>query len=123
MTKATDIELALYRSRLLRSSITPHHFTEACKIIARHASIIARHQINACNGIDRWDAKLQRLIASWTEEDREVADAQTAKGRKVIAEALKPFLTPGCKWDWKTDPRAGSVLRITDKSNSRDVWI
>lgn len=123
---ATTIELALYRSGLLRQDTArraPRHLTAACKAIARHAARLARHQLNACNGINRWDQKAQRFLASWTEDDQAKAERETDASRKAIGDELRIFLTPGCVWDWKTDPRAGCVLRITDKDNRRDVFI
>lgn len=120
---AASIELALYRSGLLPSTFKPRALTEACKAISRHAARLARHQLNACNGIERWDAKARRVLASWTEADQAKAERETEESREVIRYALRGFLTPGCVWDWKTDPRAGCVLRITDKDNRRDVFI
>lgn len=123
---ATSIELGLYRSGLLRSTMgypERRGMTAACKAIARHAARLARHQLNACNGINRWDQKAQRFLPSWTEEDQAKAERETDASRKAIREELRHYLTPGCVWDWKTDPRAGCVLRITDKDNRRDVFI
>jgi hypothetical protein len=123
---ATTIELDLYRSGLLRANLgypERRGLTAACKAVARHAARLARHQINACNGIYRWDQKAQRVLASWTEEDQARAERETDASRKTIREDLRSYLTPGCVWDWKTDPRAGCVLRISDKDNRRDVFL
>ena len=87
---------------------------------------IRRHQVNACNacnGIPRWDVKAQQMLASWTEQDAEKAERETDASCAAIRDALKQFLTPGCVWDWKTDPRAGCVLRIRDKDNRRDCFV
>ena len=123
MATATNIELSLYRSGLLRAGVNPYHLQTACKSIARHVARISRHQLNACNGIPRWDAKAQQVLASWTEQDAEKAERETDASRAAIRDALKQFLTPGCVWGWKTDPRAGCVLRIRDKNNRRDCFI
>ena len=123
MATATNIELSLYRSGLLRAGVNAYHLQTACKSIARHAARISRHQLNACNGIQRWDEKAQQVLASWTEQDAEKAERETDASRAAIRDALKQFLTPGCVWDWKTDPRAGCVLRIRDKDNRRDCFI
>ena len=130
MATATNIELNLYRSQLLRAGVNAYHLETACKSIARHAARISRHaarisrhQVNACNGIPRWDVKAQQMLASWTEQDAEKAERETDDSRAAIRDALKQFLTPGCVWDWKTDPRAGCVLRIRDKNNRRDCFI
>ena len=123
MATATNIELNLYRSQLLRAGVNAYHLETACKSIARHVARISRHQLNACNGIPRWDAKAQQVLASWTEHDAEKAERETDASRAAIRDALKQFLTPGCVWDWKTDPRAGCVVRIRDKNNRRDCFI
>ena len=123
MATATNIELNLYRSQLLRAGVNAYHLENACKSIARHVARIRRHQLNDCNGIPRWDVKAQRVLASWTEQDAEKAERETDASRAAIRDALKQFLTPGCVWDWKTDPRAGCVLRIRDKNNRRDCFI
>ena len=127
MATATNIELNLYRSGLLRAGVNAYHLQTACNRLARHAARIGRHQLNACNGIPRWDAKARQVPASWTEQDAE-QDAEKAKretnaSRAAVRDALKQFLTPGCVWDWKTDPRAGCVLRIRDKNNRRDCFV
>ena len=123
MATATNIELSLYRSGLLRAGVNAYHLQTACKSIARHAARIRRHQVNARNGVQRWDVKAQRVLASWTEQDAEKAKRETDDSRAAIRDALKQFLTPGCVWDWKTDPRAGCVLRIRDKNNRRDCFV
>ena len=123
MATATNIELNLYRSGLLRAGVNAYHLQTACKSIARHVARISRHQLNACNGIPRWDAKAQQVLASWTEQDAEKAGRETDASRAAIRDALKQFLTPGCVWDRKTDPRAGCVVRIRDKNNRRDCFI
>ena len=123
MATATNIELSLYRSGLLRAGVNAYHLETACKSITRHVARTSRHQLNACNGIPRWDAKAQQVLASWTEQDAEKAERETDASRAAIRDALKQFLTPGCVWDWKTDPRAGCVLRIRDKDNRRDCFI
>lgn len=126
MTKAAKIELSLYRSGLLRAGVNAYHLETACKSIARHVARISRHQINACNGIQRWVNYAPgkgRLEASWTEADQAKADIEIADSRVAIREVIGQFITLGCRWDWKTDPRAGCVLRISDKANRRDCFI
>ena len=123
MATATNIELNLYRSGLLRAGVNAYHLETACKSIARHVARIGRRQLNACNGIPRWDAKAQQVLASWTEQDKEQAERETDASRAAIRDALEQFLTPGCVWEWKTDPRAGCVLRIRDKDNRRDCFV
>ena len=123
MATATNIELNLYRSRLLRAGVNAYHLETACKSIARHVARINRHQLNAYNGVQRWGVKAQQVLASWTEQDAEKAEREIDASRAAIRDALKQFLTPGCFWYWKTDPRAGCVVRIRDKNNRRDCFI
>ena len=123
MATATNIELNLYRSGLLRAGVNAYYLETACKSIARHVARINRHQLNAYNGVQRWDVKAQQVPASWTEQDAEKAEREIDASRAAIRDALKQFLTPGCLWAWKTDPRAGCVVRIRDKNNRRDCFI
>ena len=123
MATATNIELKLYRSQLLRAGVNAYHLETACKSIARHVACINRHQLNAFNAGHRWAVKAQQVPASWTEQDAEKAEWETDASRAAIRDALKQFLTPGCVWDWKTDPRVGCVVRIRDKNNRRDCFI
>ena len=125
MASATNIELKLYRSGLLRAGVNAYHLETACKSIARHVARINRHQLNAYNaynGVQRWDVKAQQVLASRTEHDEEKAGRETDASRAAIRDALKQFLTPGCLFGWKTDPRAGCVLFILDKNNRRDCF-
>ena len=123
MATATNIELSLYRSGLLRAGVNAYHLETACKSIARHVARINRHQVNAYNGSPRWDVKAQQMLASWTEQDAEKAQREIDASRAAIRDALKQFLTPGCLWGWKTDPRVGCVVRIRDKNNRRDCFV
>ena len=123
MATATNIELSLYRSGLLRAGVNAYHLQTACKSVARHVARINRHQLNAYNGIPRGDAEAQQVLASWTEQDAEKAEREIDASRAAIRDALKRFLTPGCFWGWKTDPRVGCVVRIRDKNNRRDCFV
>ena len=123
MATATNIELSLYRSGLLRAGVNAYNLETACKSAARHVARIRRHQLNACNGIPRWDVKAQQVLASWTEQDAEKAEREIDASRAAIRDALKQFLTPGCLWYWKTDPRVGCVVRIRDKNDRRDCFV
>ena len=123
MATATNIELNLYRSGLLRAGVNAYHLQTACKSIARYVARINRHQLNAYNGIPRLGVPAQQVLASWTEQDAEKAEREINASRAAIRDALKQFLTPGCFWYWKTDPRVGCVVRIRDKNNRRDCFI
>lgn len=123
MSKRSDsIELALYRGGVLRKSVVPHHLTQACEIVARHAARLDRLRLAQCNGIPRWDPKSQGVFPTWTDEDRARAARETEESRAAIREQLKAFLGRGCGWKFYTDPRAGVVLRISTRDNRRDCF-
>lgn len=128
MSKKTVIELNLWRSRLLRAKLATGLATgalqDACAVVARHAARLDRINLEGCNGVPKeWDSARREWIMGLDDGDAARHEKQTAESRAAIREALSPFLTPGCVWHWKTDPRAGAVLRISDKANRRDVWI
>ena len=123
MATATNIELSLYRSGLLRAGVNAYHLETACKSIARHVARINRHQLNAFTSQRGMPLQAQQVLASWTEQDAEKAEREIDASRAAIRDALKQFLTPGCLWGWKTDPRVGCVVRIRDKNNRRDCFI
>ncbi|MGA1831625.1 hypothetical protein [Rhizobium wenxiniae] len=123
MSKAENIELAIYRSGLLRKACKAHHLTIACKTVARHVGRLDRWRTAECNGIERWDAKAGGMFATWTEADQARADKESAESRDAIRQVLKTFIVPGCLWKFYEDPRAGSVARISNKDNTRDCFI
>lgn len=123
MTKAEKIELAIHRSNLLQKSYGTTALADACKIVSRHVAVIDRWRTAACNGVARYDAKLGRAVMGWDQKDQDRADAETAKSKKAIEAALKPFLTRGVVFKYYDDPRAGVVLRIRDADNNRDCFI
>lgn len=124
MSKKTVIELNLWRSRLLRAKLANGALQDACAVVARHAARLDRINMEGCNGVPKeWDSARRDWIMGLDESDTARHEKQTVESRAAIRKALSPFLTPGCVWHWKTDPRAGAVLRISDKANTRDVWI
>jgi hypothetical protein len=126
MSMAEKAELSLHRSGLLQKNLQPgnlRNLAADCKIVARHVARIDRWRLAQCNGIPRWDQKAQGVFASWTEEDGERAERETAESRDKIRKTLGQHLTPGCVWKWYTDPRAGVVARISDKANRRDCFL
>lgn len=119
---AKDIELGLYRSGLLKDSARPHVIEHRCKAIKKHAAVYDRARLQMCNGIDKWDAKLGRVVASLTEEDQERLDATLDKAQQGMAYELKAILKRGTILDFRRDPR-GAILRYVNKDNTRDGWI
>lgn len=122
-TKSEKIELALYRSGMLRKNINGLHLQEACKALSRHIARISRWRLAQCNGIDRWDSKAHGFFASWTDEDQARADKETAESKAAIQKALRQFAAPGVVFKWYSDPRAGAVVRLSNKQNTRDCFI
>jgi hypothetical protein len=124
MSKKTDIELALWRSGLLRCKIARGALESACATVARHAARLDRINQEGCNGVPKtWNEARREWDMGLDDGDTARHEKQTIESRKGIRAALAPFLTPGCVWYWKTDPRAGCVLRIADKPNRRDCFI
>jgi hypothetical protein len=123
MAKKDSVELALWRSGLLRAKVARMALQDACAIVSRHAARLERINLEACNGVPKWCATLQRFEQGLDDSDVARHEHQTAESRAAIRAALAPFLTPGCVWHWKTDPRAGCAVRISDKRNWRDVFL
>lgn len=119
---AKDIELALYRSGLLRRNARPYHVTQRCKDIRKHAARYDRARLQLCNGIERWNQQAQRMLAGLTEADQERLDRVLDDAQARIAEELKAMLAPGTILDFRRDPRA-AILRFVNKANTQDGWI
>ena len=118
------VELALWRSGLLRAKLARGALQDACAIVSRHAARLDRVNMEGCNGVPKeWDSARREWHMGLDAADTARHEKQTEVSRAAIRAALAPFLTPGCVWDWKTDPRGGRVLRISDKANRRDCWV
>jgi hypothetical protein len=94
---------------------------EDAKIIQRQAATIFLHCMNACNGIERYDAKLKQRIASWTPEDQDAADKAIERAGDRIMAVLADYKTgqhqmgAKCPLHIQRDPR-GHVVRIAFKN-------
>ena len=119
---AKDIELEIYRSGLLKSNARPYHVTQRCKVIKKHAARYARARLQLCNGIERWDGKAGRMVASLTEKDETRLDAIKSDAREHIADELRAMLKRGTVLDFRSDPRS-AICRFVNKANTRDGWI
>lgn len=119
---AKDIELEIYRSGLLKSDARPHHVTQRCKVIKKHAARYDRARLQLCNGIERWDSEAWRVVASLTEKDETRLDAVKRDAREHIADELRAMLKRGTVLDFRSDPRA-AICRFVNKANTRDGWI
>lgn len=56
--------------------------------LGKRASRIATQM---CNGIERYDSKAGRVLASWTEDDENRAEKARAKIESEAAEILEPY--------------------------------
>ena len=116
------IELELYRSGLLRSTIRPHVVTARVKTIRKHAAKYDKARLAMCNGIERWNQGLQRFVSELTEADQERLDKTMEDAERAITDELKALLKPGTAIDFRRDPRA-PILRFVNKDNTKDGWI
>lgn len=119
---AKDIELEIYRSGLLKSDARPYHVTQRCKVIKKHAARYDRARLQMCNGIERWDAKAGRMLASLTEEDETRLYATREDAREHMKTELRAMLKRGTVLDFRNDPRA-AICRFVNAANTRDGWI
>lgn len=123
MAKKTDIELALWRSGLLRERIANGAFQDACAIAARHVVRLERNALAACNGVPKeWDPARKEWTMGLDDHDTARMDRENKASRAALESALRPFLTPGCVWKYYGDPR-GANVRIRDKANRRDAFL
>ena len=119
-----SVELALWRSGLLRAKIARGALESACSIVSRHAARLYRINLEGCNGVPKeWDSARREWHMGLDDDDTARHEKQRAESRAAIRAALSPFLTPGCNWTWYTDPRGGTVARIYNKENTRDAFI
>lgn len=119
---AKDIELEIHRSGLLKSNARPYHVTQRCKTIKKHAARYDRARLQLCNGIERWDVKAGRMLASLTEEDQTRLEAIKDDAREHIADELRAMLKRGTVFDFRGDPRS-AICRFVNKANTQDGWI
>ena len=118
-----DIELALWRSGLLRRTLATGALQDACAATARHLARVQRAREGLCNGVPKeWDARRREHIMGLDDADTDRLTADVAKGQAAVEKALRPFLTPGTVWRWRSDPRYGH-LRLSDKGNTRDLFL
>lgn len=118
-----DTELALWRSGLVARKTRAHNVTQAAKEIARAANAIRRVNLEACNGVPKWDARLQSFHNGLDDNDMARHEKTTEKARKTIEQAARDVLTRGLVFKWYTDPRAGCAVRISDTANRRDCFL
>lgn len=119
-----DVELALWRSRLLRANVRNGALQDACAIVSRHAARLDRVNMEGCNGVPKeYDSARREWLMGLDDTDTARHEVTREKSRAAIVAALRPILTPGCLFTWYTDPRGGAVVRVYDKTNRRDCFI
>lgn len=128
MTLATDLLKALYRlHEIEREGFTIHSTSfaatfAACKAIASASRTRQKWAERACNGIERWDAKAQRRLASWTDSDEAAKDKADDKAEARIQAALAVIYGP--EWrnsitlELQNDPR-GAMVKLYTKGTEQ----
>jgi len=119
---AKDVELQLWRSGLLNSNVGPQHIQQVASDVTKHARKHDKARLQACNGIERYDHDLKRVMAYLTEEDQAKIDQTIEQAEQAIEQALKDVLQRGVVYDFRRDPR-GAILRFVNKQNTKDGWI
>lgn len=122
-TNVKDVELALWRSGLVKAKVRAHNVTHAAKELTRAANTIRRVNLEACNGVPKWDNKLGRIVNGLDDSDRARHEKAIAQARANIETVARDVLTRGLVFRFYTDPRAGCAVRISDTANRRDCFL
>lgn len=121
--KATDIELNLYRERMISGTARPRDVTAACKAVARLAGKYERAALAELNGVpDTWDAARKEWTTRLTEADQDRLTAGIEKARAEIEKTLRAVLVRGLEYDFRRDARY-TLLRIRTKDNRRALSV
>jgi hypothetical protein len=120
--KKQDVELQLWRSGLLQTGVSPIIVANAAFSVTLHARKHDKARLQACNGIERYDPDLRRVMSYLTEEDQAKIDKTLETAESAIVELLKTVLQRGVVYDFRRDPR-GAILRFVNKDNTKDGWI
>ena len=82
MARKTDIELALWRSRLLRASFATGVFQDACAVAARQVARLERNALVACNGVPKeWDSVRREYTMGLDDADTARMDKENKAAR------------------------------------------
>lgn len=124
MTKADKVELELWRSGLLSSAARNQDIKLAARAISRAATTLDRINLEACNGVPKeWDSARREWCMGLDESDMEHHEHETKKARAAIMSAAREVMKRGLLFTWYTDPRGGSVVRIYNKANTKDMFV
>jgi hypothetical protein len=119
---AKDIELQLWRSGLLKTDAKRHVITNVSILVTGYARKHDKARLQACNGIERYDTDLRRMMSYLTEADQAKIDKTIETAESNIVELLKTVLQRGVVYDFRRDPR-GAILRFVNKDNTKDGWV
>lgn len=122
-TNVKDVELALWRSGLVKPKMRAHLVTHAAKELTRAANTIRRVNLETCNGVPKWDSKLVRIMNGLDDSDMARHEKAIAQARAKIETVARDILTRGLVFKFYTDPRAGCAVRISDMANRRDCFL
>ncbi len=90
---------------------------EGCEKLRRAAMTLQRWAEKQCNGIDRWDAKLGRVMASWTEADDKAMEKAQDRAEKLALTGFHLIFAEkmnGLEAEFQRDPR-GAMVKLWPK--------
>jgi hypothetical protein len=116
---AKDIELQLWRSGLLKADAKRQLIENTAVQVTYSARRHDKARLQACNGIERYDPDLRRMMSYLTEADQAKIDKTIEAAESDIVELLKTVLQRGVVYDFRRDPR-GAILRFVNKDNTKD---
>jgi hypothetical protein len=119
---AKDIELQLWRSGLLKTDAKRQLIENTAVQVTYSARRHDKARLQACNGIERYDPDLRRMMSYLTEADEAKIDKTIETAESDIVELLKTVLQRGVVYDFRRDPRA-AILRFVNKDNTKDGWL
>jgi len=113
MTNIEPATVAILAARLAAFNVTtPYHAARAATVLMKLARRAANVAIRRCDGTLRYDAKLGRAVATWTEDDEAAADRACFRIRSAIIAELAPWTPHGARvLAVAGDPR-GAVVKI-----------
>jgi len=118
-----DVELALWRSGLIKEGARPMHVESAAKDIARASNTLRRISVEKCNGVPHWNQRLQLIESRLDESDVERHEKQESTARADLERAARDVLRRGLVFKFYTDPRAGVACRISNRANTKDCFV
>ena len=120
----------LDRLRHLDAGVAPPDMVAARDALAaagrlrRAARKLDRLNLEACNGVERFDSRAGRTVATWTDSDAERADAERERNRERVHAAARDLLgaaAESVEIETGGDPRGAAVKlwHAADRLRSR----